>query len=168
MLNREDRFYAPSGAIYPGGPSTWHVIDWDQRRLVSVEMDEELESPDPAFDCLLKHIDHLPPDVYHVSFSPEGNVKSMSKDPKDDETLCVWRPPLDAAQLPDGIFTISRSELQEICRLGPNVDMVVYTGSTRPQDKVRPKHGAKRTCIPVANASRACVQILLPLSAPEL
>ena len=66
MPYRQDRFYSPSGAIYPSGPSIWHVIDWDQRRLVSVKMDEEQESPDCAFDCLLKHIDQLPPDVYLV------------------------------------------------------------------------------------------------------
>lgn len=136
MLNREDRFYAPSGEIYPGGPSIWHVIDWDQRRLVSVKMDQEQESPDVAFECLLKHIDHLPPDIYLVHLSPEGDLLSSSNDPEDDETLCPFRPSLDAAQLPPGVMTASRAELQEVARLGPNVDLVVYRNSTRPGDKV--------------------------------
>lgn len=136
MLDRDDRLYSPSGAIYPGGPSIWHVIDWDQRRLVSVEMDEKQESPDEAFRCLLKHIDDLPPDVYLIHLSPEGDVISTSNDPKDDQTLCVFRPPLDTAELPDGIQTISRAELEEIGRLGPNVDLVVYPKSTEPNEKV--------------------------------
>ncbi|KAK2591292.1 hypothetical protein QQS21_011010 [Conoideocrella luteorostrata] len=135
MLDREDRFYSPSGAIYPGGPSIWHVIDWDQRRLVSVKMDQEQDLPDLAFDCLLKHIDHLSPDVYLIHLSPEGDLLSTSNDPNDDETLCVFRPPLDTAQLPDGITTISWAELQEVARLGPNVDLVVCRNSTRPNDK---------------------------------
>ncbi|KAK3181732.1 hypothetical protein K4F52_006948 [Lecanicillium sp. MT-2017a] len=135
MLDREDRFYSPSGGIYPGGPSIWHVIDWDQRRLVSVEMDEEQESPDEAFRCLLKHIDTLPPDVYLIHLSPEGDVISTSNDPKDDQTICVFRLPIDTAELPDGIQTISRAELEEIGRLGPNVDLVVYPKSTKPNEK---------------------------------
>jgi hypothetical protein len=81
--------YSPSGAIYPGGPSIWHVVDWDQRRLVSVKMDQEQESPDIAFACFLKHIDDLPPDVYLIHFSPEGDILSTSNDPDDDETLCL-------------------------------------------------------------------------------
>jgi hypothetical protein len=63
MINLQDRFFAPSGAIYPGGPSTWHIIDWDQRRLVSVTVDEELDSEGPAFKQLIKHIDDIAPDV---------------------------------------------------------------------------------------------------------
>ncbi len=78
MLNRQDRFFSPSGAIYPGGPSIWHVVDWDQRRLVSVKMDEEQESEDVAFEHLLKHIDTLAPDVYLVYLSPDGDILSTS------------------------------------------------------------------------------------------
>lgn len=55
---------------------------------------------------------------------------------EDDETMCVFRPPLDAAQLPDDIAVVSRAELQEVARLGPNVDMVVKPRSKRPQEKV--------------------------------
>ncbi|KAJ4163720.1 hypothetical protein LMH87_005429 [Akanthomyces muscarius] len=49
--------------------------------------------------------------------------------------MCVFRPPLDAAQLPDDIAVVSRAELQEVARLGPNVDMVVKPRSKRPQEK---------------------------------
>lgn len=43
MLKPQDRFFAPSGNLYPGGPSTWHIVDWDQRRFVSVTMDGSLK-----------------------------------------------------------------------------------------------------------------------------
>ncbi|KAF5139044.1 hypothetical protein E5D57_002833 [Metarhizium anisopliae] len=136
MIDSGDRFYAPSGAIYPGGPSTWHIIDWDQRRLVSVTMDEELESEDPAFEQLIKHIDSLPPDVYEIHVSPDGNLISTSADPKDDETRCAYYPPLDSVQRPEGVQVISRSHLQEIDRLGPNVDLVTCPHSSEPTQKV--------------------------------
>lgn len=129
MLDRNDRFFAPSGGIYPGGPSIWHVIDWDQRRLVSVKMDQKLDSEDLAFEYLLRYIDDLPPDVYLLYVSPQGDFISTSNDPEDDETLCVFRPPIDMSQVPDGITTISRAELEEVARLGPNVDLVVYPNS---------------------------------------
>ncbi|UKZ81479.1 hypothetical protein TrVFT333_009251 [Trichoderma virens FT-333] len=89
MIDPDDRFFATSGAIYPGGPSTWHIIDWEQRRLVSVTMDEELESEDPAFEQLYKHIDNLAPNVYAIHISPDGSLISTSTDPKDDETRIV-------------------------------------------------------------------------------
>ncbi len=77
-------------------------------------MDEEQESPDVAFECLLKHMDHLPPDVYLIHLSPIGDILSSSNYPKDDETLRAVRSPSEEAQLPDGILTISRVELQEV------------------------------------------------------
>ena len=136
MIDPDDRFFAPSGAIYPGGPSTWHIIDWDQRRLVSVTMDEELESEDPAFELLARHIDDLAPNVYEVHVSPDGDLISISTDPKDDETCCVYYPPLDSIQRPKDVKVVSRSNLKEIDRLGPNVDLVVCPQSSEPTKEV--------------------------------
>uniref|UniRef100_A0A8H7NQ99 Protein kinase domain-containing protein n=1 Tax=Bionectria ochroleuca TaxID=29856 RepID=A0A8H7NQ99_BIOOC len=132
MLDHDDRLFAPSGDITPGGPSIWHVIDWDQRRLVSVVMDEDLDSEDPAFEHLLKYIDHLPPDVYSIHVTSDGDLISASADPKDDETRCVFRPPVESLQIPDGIEVVSRQDLEEVDRLGPNVDVVVRPQSAEP------------------------------------
>ncbi|KAK2590964.1 hypothetical protein QQS21_011343 [Conoideocrella luteorostrata] len=126
MIDPDDRFFASSGSIYPGGPSTWRIIDWDQRRLVSVTMDEELESEDPAFEQLVKHIDDLAPDTYAIHVSSNGDLISTSTDPKDDETRCVYYPPLDSVQHPTDGQVVSRSSLEEIDRLGPNVDLLIF------------------------------------------
>ncbi|KND94644.1 hypothetical protein TOPH_00756, partial [Tolypocladium ophioglossoides CBS 100239] len=136
MLEPDDRFFAPSGAIHPGGPSTWHIIDWDQRRLVSVTMDEELESEDPAFEQLLKHIDDLAPDVYEIHVSSQGDLISTSTNPKDDETRCPYYPPLDTIQRPKDVQVVSRSDLEELDRLGANVDLVVFPQSPEPTKKL--------------------------------
>ncbi|KAI1037010.1 hypothetical protein LB505_011413 [Fusarium chuoi] len=136
MLKPEERFFAPSGNIYPGGPSTWHIMDWDQRRLVSVTMDEELESEDPAIEHLQKHIDNIAADVFEIWVSPQGDLVSTSTDQKDDNTRCPYHPPLEATEHPDGIEAISRSELEELDRLGPLVDLVRCLRSSDPDKKL--------------------------------
>ncbi|UKZ55715.1 hypothetical protein TrVGV298_009539 [Trichoderma virens] len=136
MIDPDDRFFATSGAIYPGGPSTWHIIDWEQRRLVSVTMDEELESEDPAFEQLYKHIDNLAPNVYAIHISPDGSLISTSTDPKDDETRCVYYPPLSTIQRPEHVKILLRSKLEELGRLGSNVDLVACPQSSDPSKRL--------------------------------
>ncbi|KAI3527552.1 hypothetical protein CSPX01_16873 [Colletotrichum filicis] len=126
MTNPELQYWAPSGAIFPGGPSTWYILSDDQRRIIAVTMDGQQESEDLAVEILKKIIDTLPADVYAIKVSPEGSLISMSNDPEDDETFCVYYPPLEEVQRPEGIRTIIRSELKEIDRLGPDTDLVSY------------------------------------------
>lgn len=111
----------------PGGPSTWYILDWDQRRIIAVTMDEEQESEDVAIGHLKKHIDALGPDVYAIYLSQDGDLVSVSTNPEDDETTCVYYPPLQAILLHDHVKTVLRSELLELDRLSPNVDLVSYT-----------------------------------------
>lgn len=80
-----------------------------------------------AVGHLKKHIEALRPDVYAISLSQDGGLVSVSADPKDDETTCVYRPPLRDLQLPGRVKTVLRSDLLELDRLGPNVDLVSYT-----------------------------------------
>ncbi|KAF9872932.1 protein kinase-like domain protein [Colletotrichum karsti] len=126
MIDPEFRYFAPGGFIQPGGPSTWHILDWDQRRVIAVTMDEEQDSEDLAIEHLEKHIDTLPPDVYAIHVSHDGHLISTSTDPEDDETTCVYYPPLEELQRPEGLRTITRSDLEEIDRICPNVDLVSY------------------------------------------
>ncbi|KAI0967061.1 hypothetical protein F4678DRAFT_258311 [Xylaria arbuscula] len=130
MIEDEWRYFAPGGAITPGGPSTWHILDWDQRRLIAVTMDEEQDSEDVAVEHLKKHINTLTPGVFAIHLSQDGTIISTSTDPQDDETKCVYYPPLQQVRQPDHIETILRSELRELDRLSPNVDLVSYAPST--------------------------------------
>ena len=90
-------------------------------------MDEEQESEDAAIGHLKKHIDALGPDVYAIHLSLDGELVSVSANPEDDETVCVYYPPLQAIPLHDRVKTVLRSELLEVDRLSPNVDLVSYT-----------------------------------------
>lgn len=91
-------------------------------------MDEEQESEDVAIQHLRKHIDALEPDVYAVRQSKDGELLSVSKNPDDDEMTCVYYPPLQT--LPANIKTVFRSELVELDRLTPNVDLTSYAPYT--------------------------------------
>jgi hypothetical protein len=84
MIDEEYRFFAPGGDITPDGPSTWHILDWDQRRIISVTMDEEQDCEDEAIRHLRRHIDHLEPNIYAIHLSIEGNIMSVSTDLRDD------------------------------------------------------------------------------------
>ncbi|KAI5459882.1 kinase-like domain-containing protein [Mariannaea sp. PMI_226] len=134
MLKDEEKYWTPSGAITPGGPSIWHVIVNDQRRLVSVKMDEEQESEDTAVPLLKRHMDKIPSDAVQVHFSSEGELISTSTDPRDDDTHCIYYPPVHEIKV-EGIQTILRSDLEELDRLGPDVDLVIYPPSSRRDGK---------------------------------
>jgi hypothetical protein len=136
MIPPDDRFFPASGAITPGGPSTWHVVDWDQRRLVSVTMAEEQDSEDQALEHLGKYIDDLAPDVYAIHVAPDGKLISQSNDPKDDATWDVFRPPVEAMNLPKDTPVVSRLDLVEVDRITGNTDIVTCTKSSDPTQKV--------------------------------
>lgn len=48
MIEEAYKLFAFGGAITPGGPSRWDVLDWDQRRTVAVIMDEEVRDDELA------------------------------------------------------------------------------------------------------------------------
>ncbi|UKZ83012.1 hypothetical protein TrVFT333_010813 [Trichoderma virens FT-333] len=127
MIEDKWRYFAPSGAITPGGPSTWNILDWDQRHIIAVTMDEEQESEDVAVGYLRKHIDTLGPDVYGIHLSQDGELVSVSTNSEDDQGTYVYYPPLQAFQQPSHVKTVLRSHLVELNRFGPNVDLVSYT-----------------------------------------
>ncbi|KAF6824621.1 hypothetical protein CMUS01_10148 [Colletotrichum musicola] len=92
-------------------------------------MDEEQESADLAIEHLKRHIDGISPDTYAIHVSRDGSLISTSTNPEDDETTCAYYPPLWSLQRPDGIETITRTDLKEIDRLTPHVDLVSYDTS---------------------------------------
>ncbi|KAI1362624.1 hypothetical protein F5Y08DRAFT_355205 [Xylaria arbuscula] len=124
MIDEEWRYFAPGGALMPGGPSTWYILDWDQRRIIAVTMDEEQESEDAAVKYLHRHIDTLGSDVYAIHLSQDGELVSVSTSPEDDETSCD--------RLSGPVKTVLRSDLIELDRLSPNVGLVSYTSCANP------------------------------------
>lgn len=136
MIDPEDRLFATSADITPGWSSTWRIMDWDQRRLISVTMDGEVESEEPAIEHLSRHIENLASDVVDIEVSHKGDLLTTSADPERDETWCLTYPALATTDLPDHIQVVSRSDLEELDRLGPMVDLVKEQSSSEPAGKV--------------------------------
>lgn len=158
MIAPAYRFFCLSGGIAVGGPTTWHVTDWDQRRVISVSMDGEEEDDGVAIQHLRRHIDNLAPDVRRIHVSPTGDIESIYSDAGNDPTYCVHYPSLSDLELPNGVQTVSRDNLEELERLGPDVDLVSYPASS---PSARKLHRAGNACQYNAKEDVGGLQILL-------
>ncbi|KAG8158454.1 hypothetical protein KVR01_011576 [Diaporthe batatas] len=127
------RFNSYTGETFPRGPTTWHTIDWDQRRYISTTVREEVDFVDGAdeveervIQSLSKMVDQLSADVLVVNFSIEGDLISTSSDTKYDTAAIPLYSPVDMIpeKYRDGY--VSRSDLIEVDRLSPCVDLVTY------------------------------------------
>ncbi|EWY79867.1 hypothetical protein BFJ63_vAg18120 [Fusarium oxysporum f. sp. narcissi] len=126
MIDDDSKYFSLSGSIPVGGPSTWHITDWDQRRVVSVTMDGEQDDESLAIEHFSRYSDQLSPDIYRIYISHTGEIISTYNDPKDDETCCIHYPSLQDTCLPEGVQIVRRDQLEELERLGPDVDLVAY------------------------------------------
>ncbi|XXG97227.1 26S proteasome regulatory subunit rpn6 [Hypoxylon texense] len=135
MIDNESKYFSLSGDIPVGGPSTWHVTDWDQRRMISVTMDGEQDDESIAIEHLSRYSSKLPPEVYGIYLSQSGEIISTYTDAKNDQTQCVHYPFLHEIVLPEGVQAIQRDELEELDRLGPDADLVVYPACSKESAK---------------------------------
>lgn len=93
MIGDDSKDFSLSGDIPIGGPSTWHVTDWDQRRVISVTMDGEQDDKELAIEHLSRHSSQLPRSIYRVYLSDTGEIISRYGDAEDDKTSCMHYPP---------------------------------------------------------------------------
>ncbi|KAI1864980.1 uncharacterized protein JN550_008526 [Neoarthrinium moseri] len=126
MIEDEFKYFCLSGDIPVGESSTWHVTDWDQRRVVSVTMDGEQDDDSIAIKHYSRYSSQLSRDIYRIHVSHTGEIISTYTDPENDPTCCVHYPFRHEVFLPEGIQTVRRDELEELDRLGPDVDLVAY------------------------------------------
>ncbi|KAI1327746.1 hypothetical protein F5Y16DRAFT_184845 [Xylariaceae sp. FL0255] len=126
MIEHDSRYFSLSGDIPIGGPSTWHIVDWDRRRVVSVTMDGDQDDADLAIEHFSRYNNELPSSVYRIYVSDTGEIISQHSDPKDDQSYCMFYPLLSEISIPEGVQTVRRDELEEMERLGPDADLVSY------------------------------------------
>lgn len=74
------------------------------------------------------------PKVCKIELSETGELNSVSSNTDNDETLCVHYPPLQELEKPARVGIIARSELEELERLAPNVDLVSYVADVSSYD----------------------------------
>jgi hypothetical protein len=77
MIEDQYRFFSPNGSVWPRGPSTWNILDWDQLRIIAVTIDGGQDDEKLAIEHLRKNIDDLGPDMYEVHIAPGGNLLSQ-------------------------------------------------------------------------------------------
>ncbi|KAL2126692.1 hypothetical protein VTI74DRAFT_389 [Chaetomium olivicolor] len=134
------RLWCSGGGVSDGGPSDWYITDQDQRRSITVQMDGEQETEDLAMKHLRTHIEDLASDVTFIHVAPDGELLSVSNDPFHDVTCTVYYPPPGLIDPPSrgAVQTVVRSELRELDRLGPHIDLVSYqiNGETTKTRKV--------------------------------
>ncbi|EPE04796.1 hypothetical protein F503_06345 [Ophiostoma piceae UAMH 11346] len=106
MIDKDSKYFSLSGDIPIGGPSTWHVIDWDQRRVFSVTMDGEQDDDSIAIEHFSRYSTQLSAEIYRIYVSDTGEIISTSTDQEDDQTCCVHYPFLDEVAVPEGILTV--------------------------------------------------------------
>ena len=131
MIDERCRFFAFSGELVVGGPSTWHVMDWDQLRAFGVTTEHVEEDEYVSIGYLRKYIDVLNDRVYAINVGRDGQLISASEDPENDVTNCAYYTPLELFQncRPGPLKAISRFDLVELDRYAPNIDMVSYSDS---------------------------------------
>lgn len=128
------RFNASTSVSFPpGGPTTWHTIEWDQRKFISTSVSGHVDMSDGGeeveeriIQALAACVDQLDPSVNLVKFSMEGDLLSASSDAKDVSSCsplyCLIE--LIPEQLRPGL--VSRADLLNIDRLSQCVDLVSY------------------------------------------
>lgn len=84
---------------------------------------------------LQHNTDRLGPKVCKIEVSDASELNYVSSNADDDERLCVHYPPLQELEKPARVGLVARSELEEIQRLVPNVDLVSYDADASLHDE---------------------------------
>jgi hypothetical protein len=132
----DSRFKSVFTGWHPGSENGHYhaVMDWDQRRTISVFTPEGKQNEEFVFEALEELIDDLPADVVRIAISNDLELLSSSTAFENDTTMIPFYPsPADFApqlQFPK----VRRSQLTEIERLGLQADHTTYEptpGETR-------------------------------------
>jgi hypothetical protein len=99
------------------------VLDWDQRRTISVSTLEKKDE-EFVFEALEEIIDDLPENVVKITIASDLGLLSVSTCVLDDWTAIPFYPSL--TDFPPQLPAIRRSQLTEIDRLGVHTDHTTY------------------------------------------
>ncbi|KAM5344921.1 hypothetical protein ACJ41O_010783 [Fusarium nematophilum] len=127
----DERFSVASPAtsyVLKGQPrgtmgSVWHVIDWDQRRVISVLTTWPEKDEDFIFEALMLHIDEVPADTLLIEIAQDGELVNATTDGEYDIGMIPYYPSIK--DYGHDIPCIRRQDLIELDRLGLQVDLTV-------------------------------------------
>ncbi|KAI2086306.1 hypothetical protein LOZ36_003445 [Ophidiomyces ophidiicola] len=124
MIPPSWRFYSPEGALTPGGPHKWAVIDWELRRWFQVTGPAEaLPDEEDAIKVVEQHADAVGADIHTLEVSANGELIGVStEDPTWELRYPDYPGPLTDQEI------AYRSQLTERERLHLCTDLVEYKG----------------------------------------
>lgn len=68
--------------------------------------------------------------MFAIHVSQDGHLLSTSNDSTQDETFCTYYPALEYVTVPTNVKKVHRTDLVEVDRLGPNVDLMCYSSKS--------------------------------------
>jgi len=137
MIDPEYRFFSEGQGYFgsrenPTTETHCNVWDWDQLRLIKVKGTAKLFPPEEDVEnsILAQFANYLSPEVRAITVDDDGFLTGISTDPEEDDTFFIGYLPLSLCQslcpsLAD-FPTIYFSQLRELDRLGPGVDLMSY------------------------------------------
>lgn len=122
----DQRFTVAGRATGDFHESVCIVMDWDERRTISVQTTRKgLDDDDDFFfDALAACIDTIPADAVKINVSPDGKLLSTSCNNDGDRTQVANYFP--RSQYAQDMPTVRRPDLTELERLGVQTDLVTY------------------------------------------
>lgn len=132
-MKPQDRFYSEGQAYFglrenPLTETHCNVWDWDRLRMVKIKGTAKLFPPDEDLEIpiLEQFADYLSPEVRAVTVDDDRLLAGISTDPEEDDTPFVAYLPLSVVGSLANGRKIHYSDLQELDRLGPGVDLSSY------------------------------------------
>ncbi|TGO10360.1 hypothetical protein BTUL_0137g00170 [Botrytis tulipae] len=129
MIPLEDGFWSEGQNHLGDGINAYcNVWDWDQLRMIKIKGTPKVFpiDEDKEVAILAQFADYLSPDVRAVEVDNDGLICGISTDPEEDETVFIAYPPYSTIGSLAGCRTIKYSQLQELDRLAPFVDLSSY------------------------------------------
>jgi hypothetical protein len=151
MIEPDERFFSEGQGYFgprenPATETHCNVWDWDQLRWIKVKGTAKLFPPgeDVETSVLAQFADYLSPVVRAITVNDDGLLTGVSTDPEEDDTFFVGYLPFSLCQSLADCSTVYFSQLQELDRLGPGVDLSSYE-SQRVAFKFNPLGMLRRT-----------------------
>ncbi|CAG8362974.1 unnamed protein product [Penicillium salamii] len=137
MIDPQDRFFSEGQGYFgarenPATKTHCDVWDWDQLRLIKVKGTAKLFPPeeDIVTSIIAQFADDLSPEVRAITVDDDGLLTGVSTDPEEDDTFFVGYIPFSICQSLADCPNIYFSQLRELDRLGPGVDLMSYDDHT--------------------------------------
>ncbi|KAL4919239.1 hypothetical protein BDW62DRAFT_200118 [Aspergillus aurantiobrunneus] len=133
MVKPRERFLSEGHGYFgdsenPTTEAECNVWDWDRLRMIKIKGTAKVFPPDEDLEVpiLAKLADHLSPKVCAITVDNNGLLTGVSTDPEEDDTLFLAYLPFLMCPLLADCRTVNYTQLQELDRLGPGVDLASY------------------------------------------